>query len=180
SWEYLTEEEWVKSAALIFRGTVQDKKELLIEEVVSDEYTSKSYASVFSFKISELYYSDDSQVRVGDIVKILSGTTSYNWEEEAIRIEEGKEFIIFAGMLEDYTKATKYTRLAKYGLGNPWAPIIQIKGGSYVIDSIFESLGNNASLSERKISDNYYKDVFISSDENFISDLMELIRKYKN
>lgn len=178
-WEYYDEEQWIKRSVAIFRGTVTDKKELLLEEKISDEFTNKSYTSVYSFKISELYYSEDSQVKTGDTIKILSGTTSYNWEVEAVKIDKGKEYIIFADLTENTTKATKYTSLAKYVLGNPWTPIIPIKGDIFEIDGVFSSLTRDARSEERKISDDYSKEVFVRDDEDFIPDLKELIQKYK-
>ena len=71
------------------------------------------------------------------------------------------------------------TDLAKYFIGNPWVPIIIVGKDSYKIDPLFKSLANDSTIEKRKVTDNYSLDILVRQDGNFISDLLELISKYK-
>jgi hypothetical protein len=177
--EFVPENERIGKSEIIFKGKVIKKRELLIEIPVSGEDTYRSYASVFSFSIEELYYSKGNESDVGEIVKLLSGYSSYNWIERAVKINEGEEFIVFGDLTEDNTNEEAYTSLAKYVIGNPWNSIIPVKGNKYEIDEIFTSLTQKAVKEKRKISENYSYDIFIREDDDFISDLKALIKKYK-
>ena len=178
-WDVVTEKEYIERSVLIFKGTIIDKKEYVIEKIKSKEYTFKDYRTVFSVKISEIYYCEDKDIKVGDTVKVMSPISSYTWEPEAVQMEKGQEFILFASLFEEGVSAD-YINLAKYYIGNPWEPIISVKEDSFEIDPVFESLAKNASIEERKISENYSIEILVRSDEKFISDLKELVNKYKN
>ena len=181
-WAAIDEREYVERSVLIFKGKVMDKTEYVIEQKVSYKYTQKYYKTVYQFEISDIYYSDE-ELKVGDTVEIMSPVTSHSWDLEAISMEKGQEFILFAGLVRDMETSSgkvELTDLAKYFIGNPWKPIIVVDKNSYKIDPLFESMTNNSTIEKRKISDNYSLDVLVRQDENFISDLLELINKYKN
>lgn len=181
---YFSEQERIQMSDLIFRGTIVDKREYVIETVLSDEFTSKNYKTVYSVKISEIYYTSDKEVKVSDTIKVMSPVTSYNWEPEAVQMEKNQEFILFTRLTKDGKnidgETIKFSDLSKYSLGNPWEPIISVKEDSFEFDPVFKSLAKNASMEEYKIYDNYSKKVLARQDENFISDLLGLIDKYKN
>jgi len=178
-WVSFTEEERFKMSDLIFRGVVTSKKEYVLETKISDEYTRKNYKTVYTMSVSDIYFSTDIELKKGDEVKVLSPTTSYNWDLEAVLIEKDQEFLMFARFTKD-TDTYKFTDLAKYSLGNPFEPIVSIKEGKFEMDEVFVSLTVTASLENRKIYDNQFIEVFVRDDENFISDLKDLVDKYKN
>lgn len=178
-WIYFNEEKTIKMSDFIFKGTIVDKKEYVIEKVRSAEYTFKDYRTVYSVNIGDIYYTSDKETKVGDTVKVMIPINSYSYDPEALPIEKGQEFIFFAVLFEQNVSDV-YTSLAKYYIGNPWRPIISVKEGSFKFDPLFESLAYNASIKERKVFNNYSLEILERRDENFISDLRNLISKYKN
>lgn len=177
-WDIVTEKEYVDKSSLIFYGTVQDLEEFVIEVIVSEEFTQKIYKTVYSILINDIYYSEDKELKQGDAVKIMSPVSSYTWEPEAIRIKKNQTLILFANKFKD-PRSEVFIKLADYYIGNPWEPIIVVKENSYEMDDVFETLAKNATKEERLIEGSYAKEVLIRQDENFISDLTNLIGKYK-
>lgn len=182
-WTVVDEEEYIERSDLIFKGTIMNKKEYLIEEKVSYKFTAKYYKTVYSIKITDIYYSDDKGVKIGDTIKVMSPVTSYNWEQKAVQMENGQEFILFTGLVKDMETANgivKLTDLAKYFIGNPWEPIISVKEDTFEMDEVFNSLAKDSTIKEQKIYDGYTKKVMVRKNKDFINELKNLISKYKN
>jgi len=161
----------------IFKGAVIDAIEIAIEEYIGGELHYKFYRDVFTFEVEEIYFSEDSSVEVGDVIKVANGSCSNNWIPGTIEMEKDKRYIVLTKKSID-TGTTDFTEYYDYATVGHWSSIILVEDGKYYVDEILESLTGNAE-EEFIREDEYFKTTVYVKGEEFGQELEDLILEKK-
>ena len=146
-WSPVDEVSAAKNADLIAKGKVLSTKEVCID-FVKDGARYTEYKTLLEFSVSKLFYSKGDSTNSGDKISVILPISSYNWEQMAFEMNEGKEYIIFVSNIKGIQNdPMKLGNLASYAIKNPCNYIIEVNNSEYEFSSIFKSLKNGA---ERK------------------------------
>jgi len=150
--EYYDEDKLFDESDLIFNGVVIDEKEIGLEDYsTSGELHYIYFRDVFTFKINKIYYSNDSSLKSGDIVRVCNASCSNNWIEGTIEMKKGKEYIVLTRKSQDAT--VEFTKCHDFCVVQHWMAIISIENGDYIFDEVFTSLSSGAKEEIRKDGD---------------------------
>ena len=162
---------------LIFKGKVISEKEIGLKEYKYGELRNTYYSDVFTFKVEEVYYPEDSSVKNGDIIRVANASCSNNWYKGTIKMEKGKEYILLTKKSQD-TKTVEFSKYHDYYVMQPWMSIISVDDDNYIFNEIFTSL--KESTDEEIIrEDNGFKTKMYRKGEEFEQELEALILEKK-
>ncbi len=143
---------------------------------------NKSYVGLIKYRISDIYFSMDDNIHKGDEISILTTSTSYRWEEDAIDQNMNGEYIIFARIDTMNDERDPYRALfpiTKYCLYSPLLSVVAITEEGAKFDPIFTSLVAKAQPSTRVTSFDRVADCYLLSEQDSIIELKKLLELYK-
>jgi hypothetical protein len=161
---------------LIFKGIVLDSSEYL----VNDKYST--CVGIIKYRITDVIYSKDANVKIDDEISILTTCTSRRWREEAIKQNVNEEYIILARIdpLDDERDPYRYIfSITKYCLVSPTENVISIKDENVMFHEVFSTLLQKAQASKRIAYKDNTVDCYVMNEQDFIRELKILIEQYK-
>jgi len=172
--EIIGEDTIFNYSEFIFKGAVIDAVEIAIEEYIGGELHYIFYMDVFTFEVEEIYYSEDSSLEVGDVIKVANASCSNDWIEGTIEMEEDKHYIVLTQKSID-TGTTDFTEYFDYATVDHWPSIILVESGKYYVDEILESLTGNAEEEFTREDGYIFKTTVYVKGEEFEQELEDLI-----
>ncbi|NLC67973.1 MAG: hypothetical protein GX754_04135 [Clostridiaceae bacterium] len=145
--QVFNEEKMLNRAELVVKGKILSEKEIAIEEYVDNKLKHTHYMDVFELDVDKVFGDKKVGVKPGDIITIGNEFCSHFWFDGAIKMEVGKEYILF--LLETKDMPTvPFSKYSNYYLAHSIQGIVIINDGMYVFDSAFASFIENAKLVE--------------------------------
>jgi len=141
---YYDEDTLFKDSDLIFKGTVIEAKEIAIEEYIDGRLARTYYEDVFTFEIEKIYYSEDSSLEAGDVIRVANGSCSNDWVTGTLEMEENKKYIVLTEKEYNDQRYVDFTEYDDYYTADHWVSIIHVVDGKYYVDIQLPSLTDNA------------------------------------
>jgi len=132
---------------LVVKGKILSEKEIALEEYVDNKLKHIHYSDIFEFEVDKVFGDRKTGVNSGDIITVANGFCSHFWFEGAIKMEIGKEYILFLMKTKD-SPTVKFSKYSDYYLAHEMQGIVIINDGIYNFDTAFTSLNKNASVVE--------------------------------
>ena len=162
---------------LIFEGVVIDEKEIGLEEYINGRLRHTYYRDVFTFRVEKIFYTKNSSIKIGDVIKVANGSCSNYWIEGTIKMEKDKKYIVLTRKSRD-TDTVEFSKYYDYAVVTHWMAIISVENGDYIFDEVFTSLKSSAK--EEKIrKDGEFKTKMYKKGKEFETELENLISKKK-
>jgi hypothetical protein len=147
--------------------------------VVNDKYSS--CIGIIKYRITDIIYSEDENIKNGDEFYLLTANTSRGWYGGAIQQNLNDEYILFAGTGNENPESPIrfFYSTTKYFLISPFAGVMTITDDGVKFDGHYSTLANKARTSTRATYMNYSSDCYVMNEQDFISELKKLIQLYK-
>ncbi len=177
-----SEKLFVSSSELIFQGIVLDKSEYSLDDkdILGHKFTR--YIGLIKYKITDVLYSLEGNIKTGDEISILTSTTSRRWSKEAIDQIVGQEYILFTRLdtlNEEDDPYRHFFSVTKYILPSPFDAVVSIVDDKAQFYQTFTTLAQRAHPSKRATYKNYTDDCYVMDKQVFVTELKKLIEQYK-
>ncbi len=185
SYASVPEDELIGSRDLIFKGVVLEKTEYMVESSKSKEDPSRyppRYVGMIKYKISDVIYTINDSIRVGDEISILTYFTSHRWTPESIDQKVDTEYIIFAEETDSSIENDPFNyfkSVSQYGITCPFRNVVTITDEGVEFHSAFTTLAQRAHLTNRVTPYNNVEKYYVMNEQDFIAELKKLIELYK-
>lgn len=173
---YYDENTLFEDANLIFKGTVIDESEIVVESYHDGRLNITNCCSVSKFQIEKIFYSEDPFLKIGDLIKVSNPYCSYEWAEGTIKMEKNKQYIVLAEKAID--SFIEYTKCYDYHTADHYVSIVKVENGDYYVDEMLTSLISNARMAIVRKDGDFKSTVYVKGEE-FEDELEALIVEKK-